>query len=291
MDASSKRGALASFSVAVAAAFLIAAGLGALRFEPGRPLPAIDDGSVRLEKEGSGSALALPIDRFVAAAALAMAAIAAVAAVVRSISSIGKKGLARFLLKALGLVAAVSLALYVILASLPHVIGKTSAESSAPPPPTVFDSAPAPADPPALLYWILGAAATGAAIALCLRIACAKGAEEREGLELIAAEAEAARLGIRSGAGLADAITDCYRRMGRVAARERGLERADSMTAREFEAAMIAAGIGEEGVRGLTRLFESVRYGRALPSGRDEEEALRCLGLIEESARAARRRP
>jgi hypothetical protein len=291
MDASSKRGALASFSVAVAAAIVIAAGLPGLRFSPGHPLPALDDGSVLLERTGAGSGLALPVDRFVAAAALLMAAIALVAALLRSISAIGTRGMGRFLLKALGLVAAASLVLYALLASLPHVIGKTSVEAAAPPPPAVFDEAPPAADPPAILYWALGAAAAGAVIALCLRIAYARGAEEREGLELIAMEAEAARLGIRSGGSLGDAIIACYRRMGRVVTRERGVERSDSMTAREFEEAMIAAGIDEEGVRGLTRLFEAVRYGRALPAARDEEEALRCLGLIEDSARAGRKRP
>jgi hypothetical protein len=291
MDEASKRGAVAWLSIAAAAAVALAAGLPGLEFAPGHALPSIDSGAVLLEQPESGIGLSLPINRYVAAVALALAALAVIAAVVRSIAAMSPKGLGRFLLKALIATAAVSIALALLLVSFPHVIGKTTAEAAASPPPTIYEGPDEDAEPPAALYWILGAAAAAAVAALSLKIASARGGGEKGGLERIASEAEAARLGILSGGDLGDAITACYRRMGGAALEYRGVERADSMTAREFEGPLIAAGLSEEGVRGLTGLFESVRYGGARPSAEDEAKAIRCLELIEESARRGRRKP
>jgi hypothetical protein len=291
MDEASKRGAIVSFAIAAAAAIAIAAGLPELSFAPGRPLPERDGDSIEIVLPDSESGVALPIDKFVAAAALAMAVIACAAAIVRSIAATSVKGTGRFLLKALGLGAAVTLILFALLVSFPRVLGKTTVQADASPARTIYAEGPEQEDPPVVLYWILAAAVAAAGAALLAGLARSSGAKRARGLDGIAREAEDARLGILSGGELGDAIVACYRRMGRIVKKERGIERADSMTAREFEEAMIGTGIDEEGVRALTRLFESARYGMGRPSGEDERAAIRCLESIAKSAREGRRKP
>jgi hypothetical protein len=55
------------------------------------------------------------------------------------------------------------------------------------------------------------------------------------------------------------------------------------MTPREFEQHLAEAGLGDDHIRRLTRLFESVRYGSNIPTKAEEEEALSCLNAIAEA--------
>jgi hypothetical protein len=58
------------------------------------------------------------------------------------------------------------------------------------------------------------------------------------------------------------------------------LQRQEAMTPREFELLLAGAGLRDDHIGQLTRLFERVRYGGAAASERDEQEARACLSAI-----------
>jgi hypothetical protein len=99
-------------------------------------------------------------------------------------------------------------------------------------------------------------------------------------LDLLAGEARAALRKLRSGADFKNTIIHCYYEMCAVLSRERGIRRAENMTAREFESELARLGMPAEPVTKLTRLFEMARYGASSPSRQDEREAWDCLAAI-----------
>lgn len=109
-------------------------------------------------------------------------------------------------------------------------------------------------------------------------------------LEVITAEAEAALDELRGGAEVRDAIFRCYLEMNQGLRQRLGLVRDEGMTPREFEAELTRAGLPQHAVQRLTRLFESVRYGRQSGTETDREEAVACLEAIIDHARAQEER-
>jgi hypothetical protein len=68
--------------------------------------------------------------------------------------------------------------------------------------------------------------------------------------------------------------------MGQVLSQERGIHRQKAMTPREFEQYLAAAGVRDEYIQRLTRLFERFRYGSAVAGEGEEAEAIACLDQI-----------
>jgi hypothetical protein len=99
-------------------------------------------------------------------------------------------------------------------------------------------------------------------------------------LERLAGEAQAALADLQAGGDLADTVLRCYAEMSRILSEQRGLERPRDMTAREFERDLAAAGLRDEHIRQLTRLFERVRYGARRADVHEEYEAAACLTAI-----------
>jgi hypothetical protein len=93
----------------------------------------------------------------------------------------------------------------------------------------------------------------------------------------LAREARQALDDLAAGADLRHVIIACYVAMTEIVARERGLSRHHSMTAREFEGALAARQVPITPVQRLTRLFEQVRYSPEEPGARAELEARSCL--------------
>jgi hypothetical protein len=83
-----------------------------------------------------------------------------------------------------------------------------------------------------------------------------------------------------SGGQWGDVIIEAYARMSDAVRAQRGLQRAAAATAREFAGRLTQAGLPSESVAGLTRLFESARYGERIASERDKREAVACLESI-----------
>lgn len=103
---------------------------------------------------------------------------------------------------------------------------------------------------------------------------------KEEEQELLSAEAKSALEELKSGIDLRNVILRCYYEMGQIVQRERGIDRKRWMTAREFEIRLIRAGLPEEPVKNLTRLFETVRYGSFDPNKEQEEIAVESLTAI-----------
>lgn len=98
--------------------------------------------------------------------------------------------------------------------------------------------------------------------------------------EQLAAEAEVTLADLRAGGDLRDAVTRCYSEMSELIGQQRGLARHGSMTPREFEHFLMSAGLRDEHIQRLTRLFEAVRYGGRATGERDRREAIDCLAAI-----------
>ena len=102
----------------------------------------------------------------------------------------------------------------------------------------------------------------------------------RPSLESLATRAESAAENLLRGGDFRDTILKCYADMNRIAKEHRGLQRDDSLTAREFTDYLVRAGLPEEPVRELTALFEEVRYGHKSYSDREAQVAVNSLQAI-----------
>lgn len=96
----------------------------------------------------------------------------------------------------------------------------------------------------------------------------------------LAAAAQQALSDIRAGGDLYDAVLRCYHEMSRLLAERQGVQRERTMTPREFALHLREAGLRDEHIQRLTRLFEHVRYGGRHASEREAQEAVACLTAI-----------
>jgi hypothetical protein len=99
-------------------------------------------------------------------------------------------------------------------------------------------------------------------------------------LEEIAKIARSSLRELSSGRESTDVIMNCYFRMSDVVSDKRKLQRSAAMTPAEFAIRLEHAGLPGEAVKGLTRLFESVRYGGHRSGPREANEAIACLTTI-----------
>ena len=95
-----------------------------------------------------------------------------------------------------------------------------------------------------------------------------------------AQEARQAVQTLAAGSDLKDTVLRCYRDMNRALSQQRGINRQQAMTPREFAAYLAGIGLRDEHIQRLTRLFENVRYGTYTASERDKREAVDCLNAI-----------
>jgi hypothetical protein len=85
---------------------------------------------------------------------------------------------------------------------------------------------------------------------------------------------------VKSGVDLRNVIIRCYADMSEILSKQRGIQRSDAMTPREFEEILLDLGFPEADVRQLTRLFESARYGHFEADETTEQTAIQCLTNI-----------
>lgn len=98
--------------------------------------------------------------------------------------------------------------------------------------------------------------------------------------DLLLQEAENAVHALHAGGSFQGVITRCYMQMSAVLQEERGLERSEQMTVREFEGLLKSKGMPPAPVHQLTTLFEKVRYGKQQPDKEDEKMGVDCLNEI-----------
>lgn len=97
------------------------------------------------------------------------------------------------------------------------------------------------------------------------------------------AEVEGAINEIEAGADLRNVIIRCYADMSQILNEQRGIQRQQAMTPREFETELQEMGLPHADIQRLTRLFEEVRYGNADLGQAAEQEAIHCLTAIAEA--------
>jgi hypothetical protein len=85
---------------------------------------------------------------------------------------------------------------------------------------------------------------------------------------------------LSSGRDSTDVIMNCYYRMSDVVSDKKQIDRNSSMTPSEFAIRLEQAGLPADAVRRLTRLFESVRYGKHRSDSTAVNEAVACLTTI-----------
>lgn len=85
---------------------------------------------------------------------------------------------------------------------------------------------------------------------------------------------------LQAGREWDNVIVDCYARMSQALEVRRGLFRQQAMTPTEFSLRLERAGLPAEAVRGLTGLFEGVRYGARRATQAEVERAVACLNAI-----------
>jgi hypothetical protein len=131
---------------------------------------------------------------------------------------------------------------------------------------------------PTSLLWLVGICLLVCSILLGIWVF--KPSKQATTIDLVSLEAEKARQALVTGLDLKDVIIKCYQQMSLALEKDRGLEREDFMTTREFEKLLEAAGIPYDPIHQLTQLFEEVRYGNWKPQLLDEQKAINCLEAI-----------
>ena len=277
MTGSVKHKALIFLGLVTIVTVIIAAGLPQLEFQPGMPLPKLEYDQVVVPPVEAEPSEAISVDKFIIALALLIAAASVLHMIYRLLRGAKWKNLIAFIWQTL--VIGLILGGFVFLIMLmPESESSTVVEL--PVPPTSEPPVTAPLGPvPPLLLWLVGIGllVTGILIAIWIFGSPAKRATT---IDIVSLEAEKAWQELKAGLGLKDVIIKCYRQMSWALAEERGIERKESMTAREFEDLLEAAGVPYDPVHQLTQLFEAVRYGHWQPNPIDEEKAIHCLEAI-----------
>ncbi len=188
--------------------------------------------------------------------------------------------------KRIGMAAAALAVLAGLLLLLPRIhlkqpTGAVEAPTDLLPAATAFITAPI-GDPPRILTWLIitALALAAAGIAIWLLLMADRHSRKEDQLAL---EAAAALQAIAEGENIQNVIIRCYLQMEQVMRRERGIERKQAVTPREFEQHLIKRGIPNAPVHQLTRLFESARYGDQRFEAEIEQEAVACLSAVRAS--------
>lgn len=156
------------------------------------------------------------------------------------------------------------------------------------PPGYIYKIAPI-GNPPANLFWFVTASLLLGAILLGAWLLYQTFRRSRMENPFVS-EASAALQAIEEGCDLRSVIIHCYLQMSRIVKEKQGIEREDSVTAREFENLLEARGIPAIPIHQLTRLFEKVRYGSKTPDAQDELAAKECLSAIRSSCQPVAQR-
>jgi hypothetical protein len=112
-------------------------------------------------------------------------------------------------------------------------------------------------------------------------------AMRRPALDRIADIARTSLTELAGGREWSDVIVDAYARMSEAVRISRGVQREISATPREFSSRLARMGLPATAIQELTRLFESVRYGRHAPDAQSRQRAVACLDSILQACRVS----
>lgn len=109
---------------------------------------------------------------------------------------------------------------------------------------------------------------------------------EESAVERIALEVQTALDDLNAGADFRNVVVRCYSEMVQALKKEKNIQRSGNLTPREFEDALDSLGFPIKPVHELTRLFETVRYGRKEITKREELMAVDSLSAILDACRS-----
>jgi len=263
--------------------FLVAGSLARLQFEPGLPLPRMEESTLVAPGAGRDPSITLEIDQFFFVVMGALMGLGLLVLLYRALKGVQWKRLWLDFVRLLGVILVLVALLFIAINMMPVVKVETVAI------PMVTETPPATAPlgpPPPLLIWLVG---LGLAVCVALAAAWVFGARRKpaEGINWLGLEAEKARQALLVGGETRDVILQCYQRMSQVLQEEQGIERQPYMTSGEFERVLVEDGYPQAPVRQLTRIFEIVRYGRGQPGTEEQQAAIAALEAIVAFSRAA----
>lgn len=121
---------------------------------------------------------------------------------------------------------------------------------------------------------------TAGLVFIIILISFYKSSRPQKVKKLLADEADQALKAIRNGQNVGDIIIYCYLQMEQILKDEKGIQRNESVTPREFEGLLAANNVPTGQIHQLTQLFEKARYSNK-KSGLDEKRmAEDCLSSI-----------
>ena len=284
MTGSVKRKALILLGLVMLITVMIAASLSQLELRPGMPLPRVDNSQVVIAPEAQEVPVAFPVSEVLKVLFALVLAVSMVYAIYRIIRNLGWVNVRSYVQTIMVIILIVGSIIFLIML-LPRTRDTLFMEF---PTPTQIPPVTSPLGPvPALLLWLVGIALLISSILLGIWIFAPSRRETT--IDLVGLEAEKAWQALMTGLDLKDVILKCYRQMSLAVEKERGIERKDFMTTREFETLLEAAGIPHAPIHQLTQLFEAVRYGNWQPNLMDEQRAIHCLQAIVLSSRDAKK--
>ena len=261
----------------------IAASLPQLELQPGMPLPELNHGQVVAAPAAEEPPFpVISINQFAVILAILLFTGAILYWTYQLLRGATWKS-ASASLRSILIFAAILIGFLFMFMLLPRSSGNLPAELPPPTPEPVITS-PLGSVPSPLL-WLIGIGLFG--ISLLVGVWIFTSSRPARPIDLVGLEAEKAWRAISTGSDLKDVIITCYREMSLALKKGRGIEREASMTTREFETSLEAAGIPHEPIHQLTRLFDAVRYGDWQPGPAEKQKAIQCLEAIMFHARNA----
>ena len=272
-------------TIAVVMLVLIAAGLGDLHFQPGRPLAMSETTTIQVSMEKVVQEIIdIPFWKQLVFWGLVFLLVLIFASL---LSPEMRKRLIRYFLR----LALFGLVIFYIAKNYRELFpgltlgGAVGAEIGAP---TGVETAPAVFTPPQVSSTLLYLISLVVVLVLATIVFLAgrwwqrkqRLQRDAQPLEDLAEIARTSLADISSGRSWEDVVIRCYTRMNEVVGSQRGLHRRKDFTASEFAARLEGAGLPGEAVRRLTRLFEAARYGARQSSREEMAEALACLNSV-----------
>jgi hypothetical protein len=275
-----KRRVLAAWGLSIAAVIALAVSLHDLRLRPAMPLqvgsPAVVP-PLPTGPEASLDILALLRGLLIVAAGVLLLVIV--------VNLFSREGRRRLLSLAVAFLVVLFVQTLLSLVPPPKRVPVQAATPAAPtlPAPSAGSavSVPFEPEPPRWLPVVLLAggallAAAGATVVILFALRRRPPAVRAR----LAERSRAASDEISRGGDVRNVILRCYREMVVLVEEARGIARGTAVTPGEFAALLESAGLPAPPVRGLTSVFEEVRYGNADPSPETERRAIRSLDEI-----------
>lgn len=275
MTGSAKNKTLILLGLMMIITVIIAAGLPQLELQPGMPVPRLENSQVVLAPIEEEPLVAISVNEFFKVLFVLALAGSILYVIYRMVRGIGWASV-RYYLQLIMVFSMIAGSIIFLIMLLPKTQSELPMEM---PVPTYTPPATSPLGPvPAVLLWLVGIGLLVSSILLGIWIFAPS--RRPTTIDLVGLEAEKARQALMAGLDLKDVIVKCYQQMSLALEKDRGIEREDFMTTREFENLLEAAGIPHNPIHQLTQLFEAVRYGNWQPHLLDEQKAINCLEAI-----------